>query len=172
MEITLKNIEDIKPYENNPRRNDEAIDVVANSIKEFGFKVPIVIDKHNVIVAGHTRYKASKKLGLKQVPCIVANDLTDEQIKAYRLADNKVSEKAEWDFTLLDDELNDILNLDMSEFGFENLDIDWANVEDLDESNYEEPKKDMLECPNCHHIDSKNHFKKVESSEKNNESIS
>ena len=119
MEIVTKQIKDLIPYEQNPRKNDEAVKYVANSIKEFGFKVPIVIDKNNVIVAGHTRYKASKKLKLKEVPCIVADDLTDEQIKAYRLADNKVSETAEWDFDLLTDELTDILDIDMNEFGFE-----------------------------------------------------
>lgn len=91
-EIKLK---DIKPYGKNPRKNDDAVPYVAESIKQFGFKVPIVIDKNNVIVAGHTRYKAAKKLGFKSVPCIIADDLTDEQIKAFRLADNKVSEKAE-----------------------------------------------------------------------------
>ena len=101
MEIINKKIEDLIPYHNNPRLNDEAVEYVKNSIKEFGFKVPMVIDKNNVIVAGHTRYKASKELGLKEVPCIIADDLTDEQIKAFRLADNKVSEKAEWDFNML-----------------------------------------------------------------------
>ena len=89
-EIKLK---DIKPYGKNPRKNDDAVPYVAESIKQFGFKVPIVIDKNNVIVAGHTRYKAAKKLGFLRVPCIIADDLTDEQIKAFRLADNKVSER-------------------------------------------------------------------------------
>ena len=114
-------IGDIIPYEKNPRKNDEAVKYVAESIKQFGFKVPIVIDKNNVIVAGHTRYKASKKLGLTEVPCIVADDLTEEQIKAYRLADNKVAELAEWDFDLLGEELDGILDIDMCDFGFEAL---------------------------------------------------
>ena len=122
MEIINKKIEDLIPYHNNPRLNDEAVEYVKNSIKEFGFKVPMVIDKNNVIVAGHTRYKASKELGLKEVPCIIADDLTDEQIKAFRLADNKVSEKAEWNFELLDKELDDI-DIDMTEFGFD-LDLE------------------------------------------------
>lgn len=121
MNIIEKNLKDIKPYEKNPRKNDNAVEYVANSIKEFGFKVPIVIDKDGVIVAGHTRYKASKKLGLDKVPCIIADDLTDEQIKAYRLADNKVSEKSEWDFDLLQDELSEILNIDMEMFDFNKL---------------------------------------------------
>lgn len=104
MQIVELNIEVLKPYEKNPRKNDDAVEYVANSIKEFGFKVPIVIDKDNVIVAGHTRYKAAKRLNIKKVPCIIADDLTPEQIKAYRLADNKVAEKAEWDFDLLNGE--------------------------------------------------------------------
>ena len=121
MEIVNKRLEELKPYEKNPRKNDKAVERVANSIKEFGFKVPIIIDKNGIIVAGHTRYKASKKLGLKEVPCIIADDLNEEQIKAFRLADNKVSEEAEWDFELLDEELDDILNIDMSDFGFERI---------------------------------------------------
>lgn len=121
MEIIELSINKIKPYEKNPRKNDEAVKYVANSIKEFGFKVPIVIDKNYVIVAGHTRYKASLELGLNEVPCLIADDLSDEQIKAFRLADNKVSEKAEWDFSLLDEELGDLLDLDfkMDDFGFD-----------------------------------------------------
>ena len=121
MQITYKKLKEIQPYEKNPRNNDAAVDNVANSIKEFGFKSPIIIDKHGVIVAGHTRYKASKKLGLKEVPCIEANDLTESQIKAYRLADNKTAEYAEWDFSLLECELDDlsvIPDLNMQDFGF------------------------------------------------------
>ena len=118
MNIIDKSLTDIKPYENNPRNNDEAVEPVANSIKEFGFKVPIVIDKNNIIVAGHTRYKAAKKLGLETVPCIIADDLNEEQIKAFRLADNKVSEIATWDLELLGNELDNIINIDMGEFSF------------------------------------------------------
>lgn len=118
MNIKQMKIKDLIPYEKNPRKNDKAVDYVAESIKEFGFKVPIVIDKNNVIVAGHTRYKASKKLGFKEVPCIVADDLNDEQIKAFRLADNKVGEFAEWDFDLLESELDDLIDIDMELFGF------------------------------------------------------
>lgn len=143
MQIINKNINEIKPYENNPRKNDEAIKYVAESIKQFGFKVPIVIDKNGVIVAGHTRYKASKKLGLEEVPCIVADDLNEEQIKAFRLADNKVAEKSEWNFDLLDEELEDILNLDMSDFGFElKLDEEEQEIieDDFDIEPPEEPK--------------------------------
>lgn len=118
MEVKLLNINEITPYENNPRKNDKAVDKVAESIKEFGFKQPIVIDKNNTIIAGHTRYKAAYKLGIESVPVIVADDLTEEQIKAYRLADNKTAEFADWDFTLLDEELKGIFDIDMSLFGF------------------------------------------------------
>ena len=118
MKIINKKIEELKPYENNPRFNDDAVEYVAKSIKEFGFKVPIVLDKNNVIVAGHTRYKASMELGLDEVPCIIADDLTEEQVNAFRLADNKVSEKADWNFELLDEELDKILNINMEDFDF------------------------------------------------------
>lgn len=119
MQVVEKKITEIKPYEKNPRKNDNAVDAVANSIREFGFKSPVIIDKDNVIVCGHTRYKAAKKLGLDVVPCVVADDLTEEQIKAYRLADNKVSELAEWDIDLLGEELDGIFDIDMSDFGFD-----------------------------------------------------
>jgi hypothetical protein len=118
MEIIYLKTDEIIPYNNNPRNNDEAVEYVANSIKEFGFKVPIVIDENNVIVAGHTRLKASKRLGLEIVPCIKATDLNQDQIKAFRLADNKVSEVATWDFDRLNIELGDI-EMDMSGFGFD-----------------------------------------------------
>ncbi len=162
MEIVNKSIDDIHPYANNPRFNDNAVQYVAESIKEFGFKVPIIIDKDGEIIAGHTRYKASLELGLKEVPCIVADDLSEEQVKAFRLADNKVSEKAEWNYELLDEELQDILNIDMKQFDFNEMDIEWDKVDDLTEDNYEEPSHNMLECPKCHHIDRDIHFKKVE----------
>ena len=132
MNIQMMKVADIVPYENNPRKNDEAVKYVAESIKEFGFKVPIVIDKDNVIVAGHTRLKAAKRLKLDDVPCIVADDLTEEQIKAFRLADNKVGEKADWDFDLLFDELEDIIDIDMELFGFDD-----EPVEKYDEKNDE-----------------------------------
>ena len=118
MNIIEKKITDIQPYEKNPRRNDEAVQYVAESIRVFGWKQPIVIDRNNIVIAGHTRLKAAKKLGLTKVPCVVADDLTDEQVKAYRLADNKVSEAAEWDYGLLFEELDDLIDFDMSAFGF------------------------------------------------------
>ena len=122
MNIKEININDLKEYENNPRNNDEAVEPVANSIKEFGFKVPIVVDKNNVIVAGHTRYKAAKRLKLERVPCIVADDLNEEQIRAFRLADNKVGEIAEWDLELLNIELENIIDIDMTMFEFDFFD--------------------------------------------------
>ena len=134
MKIEYKNIGELVPYENNPRFNDEAVKFVANSIKEFGFKVPIIIDKDNVIVAGHTRLKAAKELGLAEVPVIKADDLSDEQIKAFRLADNKVSEKALWDMSKLNVELENI-NLDMSDFGFELSPIETPPIE-IDDGYY------------------------------------
>lgn len=131
MNIVELSIHDLVPYENNPRNNIEAVEYVANSIEEFGFKVPIVVDTNNVIVAGHTRYMASKKLGLETVPCIVADDLTEEQIKAFRLADNKVSEIATWDLPLLVDELKDIEAINMADFGF--LDVSNMRADFFDE---------------------------------------
>lgn len=133
MEIINKKIDELIPYEKNPRFNDDAVKYVANSIKEFGFKVPIIIDKNNIIVAGHTRLKASKELGLTEVPCIIADDLNKEQIKAFRLADNKVNEKAEWDFNLLDAELEDILDIDMNDFGFEEIEDNFDTEFELEE---------------------------------------
>lgn len=121
MQIIEKQIADIKPYENNPRNNEAAIQYVANSIKDFGFKVPIVIDKNGTIITGHTRVLAAKKLGMKTVPCILADDLTPEQVKAFRLADNKVSEMADWNWAKLEKELGSLgdLDWDMSNFGFD-----------------------------------------------------
>lgn len=122
--VTYMDTDSLIPYANNPRLNDNAVDAVAASIKEFGFKVPIVVDGENVIINGHTRLKAAHKLGLKQVPVIVADDLTPEQVKAFRLADNKTSEFAEWDMEKLQIELEGIDEIDMGEFGFDDaLDI-------------------------------------------------
>lgn len=120
MEIVNRKVKELIPYEKNPRRNDEAVKFVKASIEQFGFKVPIVIDANNIIVAGHTRLKAAEELGLKEVPCIVADDLSEEQIKAFRLADNMTASKSEWDIELLNTELLDLeANFDMADFGFE-----------------------------------------------------
>lgn len=117
MEIIYKSTKEIKPYENNPRNNNEAVEKVAVSITDYGFRVPIIIDSNNVIVAGHTRYKAALKIGCESVPCIVIDDLTPEQIRAYRLVDNKTAEYSSWDFEMLEKELEEI-SLDITEFEF------------------------------------------------------
>lgn len=117
-QMVYLSLKDIKPYENNPRKNDEAVDKVAASLKAFGPQAPIIVDRSNVIIAGHTRYKAAKKLGWDEFPCVVAESLTEEQAAAYRLADNKTGEFADWDDDKLDQELARILNIDMEQFGF------------------------------------------------------
>ena len=147
MEVISKSIDEITPYINNPRNNDQAVDAVANSIKEFGWQQPIVVDKNMVIIVGHTRYKAAKRLKLDKVPVVVATNLTDEQAKAYRLADIKVGELADWNDDLLSDELAGIDDIDMSDFGFDELDdpakLEDAKDDDFDEEPPEEPKSKM-----------------------------
>ncbi len=135
MNIVEVAIGDLKPYANNPRLNDVAIRYVKESIAKFGFKVPLVIDTHNVIVCGHTRYEAAKQLKMESLPCIMADDLNEEQIKAFRLADNKVAEFSEWDDFKLDLELGQLndLGFDMEPFGFFNEDEDEEETEKKDE---------------------------------------
>lgn len=145
-------VDDLIPYENNPRLNDEAVDAVAASIREFGFKQPVVIDKDNVIVCGHTRMKAAVLLGLDTVPAIRADDLTEEQIKAYRLADNKTAELADWDFDALTKELQG-LSIDMADFGFaEDAEIGF-NEDALNELFMDAPESEKkpktVKCPHC-----------------------
>lgn len=153
MDIVHKRLNEIKPYGRNPRKNDEAVQYVAASIREFGFKVPIVIDRNGVIVAGHTRYKAAQELDIAEVPCIVADDLTDEQIKAFRLADNKVAEKAGWDFELLSEELDDLFDFNMSNFGFlqsEDIKLDVNDDDFLQDTEITKDKKPKeVVCPEC-----------------------
>lgn len=127
LQVVYRKVDEIIPYEKNPRLNDEAVEPVAESIKEFGFKIPIVLSSDGVIVAGHTRIKAAKKLGMEEVPCIIADDLTEEQVKAFRLADNKSAEIAQWDEELLQSELSEILDIDMSLFGFGGGETDFAD---------------------------------------------
>lgn len=123
MNILTLSLNEIHPYGKNPRKNDKAVDAVAESIRQYGFLVPLVISKEYEIIAGHTRYKAARKLGLAKVPCVIADELTEEQIKAFRLVDNKVGELAEWDVDLLPLELADIAQ-DLSPFGFEAISED------------------------------------------------
>lgn len=151
MNIEELRLDELIPYENNPRKNDDAVDAVALSISSFGFRVPIVIDKNNVIIAGHTRLKAARKLGLTTVPCVRADDLTDDQVRAFRLADNKVGELAGWDFEKLEQELESIV-IDMELFGFaqENYDIDaffTPTPEREDHAGETEAKR--VQCPHC-----------------------
>lgn len=143
MNIIDKKVNELIPYVNNPRENDDAVDAVASSIKNFGFKVPIVIDSKNEIVNGHTRLKAAKKLGMGEVPTIVADDLTEEQIKAFRLADNRVGELSVWDSDALAIELEELSNLDfdMSVYGFDSMEND-VDIDDIFFDDEEQAEKD------------------------------
>lgn len=142
--LEIKDIKvcDLKEYENNPRHNDNAVESVAESIKQYGFKVPIILDRNGVIVAGHTRKRAAELLGLETVPCYIAADLTPEQVKAYRLADNKTGELATWDFEKLEQELAELtaFDVDMSQFGF-----DEAVFDDGFSTDFELPDDDKKE---------------------------
>ena len=122
MEIKYISMQDIKPYKNNPRKNDKAVNIVEKSIKEFGFKNPIILDKNNEIIAGHTRFRAAKNLGMNEVPVIWAEDLTEEQVKSFRIMDNKSSEIAHWDLDLLRIEFQSLQNLEFT--GFTEAEID------------------------------------------------
>ena len=132
-------ITDVIPFDNNPRNNDEAVDYIANSIQEFGFKNPIIVDKRNVIICGHTRLKAAQKLGLKEVPVIRATELSEEQVKAFRLADNKTGEFASWDDEKLQEELQGITEMDMEQFGF------FVDGEDITEKKEDKPEVEFTE---------------------------
>jgi len=148
MKIEEMKVGELIPYENNPRKNDAAVDAVAASIREFGFKVPIIVDKDNVIVAGHTRLKGAKKLGLQTVPVIRADDLTEEQVKAFRLADNKTGEIAEWDFEKLREEMAGIQGVDLLQFGFD--DEGPVNMDDyFGEAQPREKEPKTYTCPYC-----------------------
>lgn len=153
MQIIYLNPDEIVPYENNPRHNDDAVEALSASIREYGFKVPIIIDKNNVIVAGHTRLKASKALGLKKVPCIRADDLDEEQVRAFRIADNRIGEIATWDQEKLEIELEEI-EIDMSEFG---LDIDFSDekIDAVEDDGWYGDER--LRTDKAYHLDVMNH---------------
>ncbi|MDO5549413.1 MAG: ParB N-terminal domain-containing protein [Eubacteriales bacterium] len=159
MNIVFKRLDELHSYEQNPRRNDEAVQYVVASIKEFGFRVPILIDCNGIIIAGYTRRKAACQLQLERVPCIIADDLTDEQIRAYRIIDNKVAEMSEWDYDLLNAEMDE-LDFDWGDFGFVDCEDEelFDDAPDL-EKIYQEPEITRLQCPKCGHIDSKVRFK-------------
>lgn len=158
MEIKLrKKIEEIKigdliPYENNPRINDGAVPALVESIKQLGFNVPLVIDKNNVVICGHTRLKAAQEIGMKSVPCLRADDLTEEQIKAFRLADNKTAELAAWDFEKLYGELES-LKVSVPDFDFDLLKFNTMRFDEMQES--DEPEIDYsagIICPRCGYV--------------------
>lgn len=154
MQVEMWKTSQVKPYDKNPRRNDGAVDAVAASIREFGFQQPIVVDRDGIIIAGHTRHKAARKLGLKEVPVVVADGLSPEKVKAYRLADNKVGELAGWDFSLLDRELAELdeLDFDLSEFGFDiGSEAEGTPVVGAKEYSQEDfsDEKFAHECPRC-----------------------
>lgn len=149
LKIKYVDIDSINPYENNPRNNEKSILYVVESIKKFGFKNPIILDKDNLIICGHTRFEAARKIKIKEVPCIYAEDLTEEQIKRFRILDNKVAEYSHWNYDLLNTELEKILNIDMEKFGFlKNQEIDIAEV-DLDEYFTQESNEKKIICPKC-----------------------
>lgn len=146
MTIEYRNVSELVPYVGNPRDNTDAVDKVAESIRQFGFKVPIVVDRNDVIVTGHTRLAAAKLLGMEQVPTIRADDLSEEQVKAFRIADNSTGELAGWDFAELEREVESI-ERDMSVFGFEKQNA-FDFVDDLFKTDdKEEPSE--IQCPYC-----------------------
>ena len=142
MKIYERRLEEIHPYEKNPRKNEPAIEKVAESLKEFGWQQPIVVDAQGVIIAGHTRWSAARRLGLETAPVVVADGLSEEQVKAYRLADNKTNEFADWDIDLMDAELLSIGDIDMALFGFD-MDAVVERQAEVQEDDYEPelPKK-------------------------------
>ena len=157
MKIEMWDIEKVKPYDRNPRRNDKAVDAVAKSIKEFGFRQPIVVDKDGIVVVGHTRLKAALKLGLVTVPVHVAADLTPQQARAYRLADNRTAETAEWDVDLLPIELGELRGdgVDLKLLGFTDKELAEYLKEfdtDLDDGAADaEDAAATIHCPKCGH---------------------
>ena len=155
MKIENIPISEIIPFKNNPRKNDQAVEIVMKSIKEFGFRNPIILDKDNIIIAGHTRLKAAQKLELKEVPVLWANDLTPAQVKAFRIMDNKSNEFSNWDMDLLKLEMQDLDKLEFNTelTGFSHPEI--GNI--LDEKEHIDTEKvDKLGsliviCPKCKH---------------------
>ena len=155
-QIVYISLDEIQPYEQNPRKNDQAVEAVSNSIEKFGFNVPIIVDKDKTIIAGHTRFKAAEKLGLSSVPAIIADDLSPSQVKAFRLADNKTAELADWDWGVLEAELGEIAKLDgsidMGDFGFQDEEIDYDSLSELFEMKENETnkkKEHIVKCPHC-----------------------
>ena len=159
MNIVELEIDEIKPYKDNPRVNKDAITVVKNSLSKFGWQQPLVLDKNNEIVVGHTRYYAAIELSMKKIPCLIADDLNDEKIKAYRIMDNKSSEYASWNYGLLTKEMQDILELgglDLTFTGFSDREIE-NMIDDIDveiQADDEVARMDelnLITCPSCGH---------------------
>lgn len=156
MKVKETPIGEVRPYPGNPRVNDGAVEAVAASLREFGWQQPIVVDADGTIIAGHTRYKAAKRLGMGTVPVVVASELTPEQVQAYRLADNRVGELATWDMGLLAGELDGICDIDMGEFGFEDFGYDSDALFSEQPRDEPRPADDgaepaMVTCPECGH---------------------
>jgi len=158
MKIEQWDIDRVKPYDKNPRRNDRAVEAVATSIREFGFRQPIVVDASGVIVVGHTRYKAAMKLGMATVPVHVAADLTPKQARAYRIADNRTNETAEWDVDLLPIELGGLRDdgADLKLLGFTDKELA-EHLREFDDLGLDDPDIDTdeaaetIHCPKCGH---------------------
>ena len=144
-------IDEIVPYENNPRINDRAVPALVESIRMVGFNVPLVLDGNNVVICGHTRLKAAERLGLKTVPCVRASDLTETQVKAFRLADNKTAELSQWDYEKLYGELESLKvtvpEFDVSVFGFDSIRFESGNT-----SSEKKQQDDVIICPRCGHV--------------------
>ena len=173
LKIEYVNINLLKEYENNAKLHpQEQVEQIKKSIEEFGMNDPIAVDKGNIIIEGHGRLLACKELGMTEVPIIRLDHLSDEERKAYTLAHNKLTMNSDFDIDILNTELDDIININMEDFGFENIEIDWDTVEDLTTTNYDKPEHNMLECPQCHHIDRDIHFKKVKDVDNDEEELS
>ena len=150
MKITEVGIEKLNAYANNPRKNAKAVPALMESIKEFGVQMPIVINDDNVVICGHTTLEAVKRLGMKTIPCVIADDLTEEQQKAFRLVDNKVAEASQWDFDKLEAEMSKILDIDMDRFGFadDEMDTQFQDNTELDADSFGD-EEFAHECPEC-----------------------
>ena len=159
MDIKQVKVKELIPYAKNAKKHtSEQIEQVKNSIEQFGMVQPIVADKDNNVVIGHCRLLACKKLKFKEIPVLYAEDLTPEQVNALRLADNKTNESG-WDFNLLSESIDEIVDISMEEFGFDlEQEIDWSKVTDLTEEAYEKPNKKTCTCPSCGFNDSAERF--------------
>ena len=140
-QVLWKDVNELTPYAKNARINDKTVPYLVNSIKRFGFKVPLVIDEKGVVVCGHTRLKAALECGMARVPCVLADDLTEDEIKAFRLADNKIQEMSSWDDDLLDQELVELKDagIEMDDLGFGDMGADWDKLDDIEDE--QEPPK-------------------------------